>query len=291
MIAGMRIAVPKNILDRSGYDPVQLKNFERVTGIVKTRRWEGSASALAIEAARPFGQLGNLIQAVVVVTQSQDRKSPCMAMDLHGHLKLGPNVPAFDVNQSCDGLVYGIWLASKLHVTTLVVCVDMLRAREGTTDALIFSDAACAIMVQPSEQIFPPHFLTDASGVDVLKSDKDGFLCMNGGAVFDFVTKNVPPLIQKYDGLMGPFDLLAQHQPNESMMGLVEKRSGFGSRSLRSIREYGNQSMVSIATAIAANENQCIGKKILLCGYGAGWAAGVIGVKWLPYEVCKILEV
>ena len=293
MIEALTVVTPKKLLDRSSYDPNQLQSFERVTGIKKTRRWEGATTELAIRAANEhvarFGKKD--FDAVIVVTQSQDRCSPCMAIEIHKALGFPNNIPCFDMNQSCDGFIYGLWVSSELDIRRLVICVDKLRAPEGTLDNLIFSDAACAVTVNGTYNFCSPGFLSDGTGSSKLCSDEKGLLRMDGGAVYDWVTSNIPNAIKAYAEPYGPFDFLAQHQPNMSMIKLIDKRSGFEGRSLHSIEEYGNMSMVSIPMALALNEEKILGKSVLMVGYGAGWSAAVMGVDWPKQRITQIVEV
>lgn len=296
MLVNLTVCVSKNVVSRAKLDKTIVANFERVTGIKKTRHWEGNATTLAMRTAQfhgdkfPMKSGGDPIGAVICITQSPDRKSPCMAIEIHRALGLESSIPAFDVNQSCDGFIYGWWLASQLGKPVLVVCVDMLRAPTGA-DTLIFSDAACAFIVDGAKRIDPAVFLTDGTGAKHLCSNKQGLLAMDGGMVFDFATRNVPALIKDYQIRFGHYQFLAQHQPNLSMMKLIEGRTGFTGRSLHCIEEYGNCSMVSIAATLAYNEKQILDKKVLLCGYGAGWAAAIMGCRWAPFPVTQLLEI
>lgn len=294
MILSMTVAAPKAELDRSKFDRDTLARFERTTGIIRSRRWEGSTTSLAVKAAKThqkyYPEHFDDLDAIIVVTQSPDRNSPAMAAELHLELGLQPGVMVFDVNQSCDGFVYGLSLAASIG-RVLVVCVDKLRAKPGTTEELLFSDGAVAAIVEPGG-FRPERFYTDGSGAQFLSGDKDGLLCMHGGQVFDFVTSRIPKFINEYLGKYGPFDFLAQHQPNLSMMALVDKKTGFKDRSLHAIADYGNMSMCSVAAALAANEEKVLGKSVLLCGYGAGWCAAAIGIEsWPTQRICGIEEV
>lgn len=301
-IESLTIGVPKHALDRSLFvkDATQLESFEKLTGIKKTRRWHKPDSGDL------FGRVEAKIKkesicAVIYVTQSPFRLSPCCAVDVHHSLKLPSNIPVFDVNQSCDGFIYGLWLARKILMgatdqdRVLMVCFDALRFSKTPVESLIFSDAISFTVVRKEygTRNFHSHFHTNGAGASVLFAGRDGQMAMDGGKVFDFVTKNVPNQIQEYERSCLPlgFDYLCQHQANLSMMKIVDKRSGFSSKSLYSIEEYGNQSMVSIPTALAYNEQSILGKNILLAGYGAGWCTAVTGIKWSAKMVSEIIEV
>lgn len=290
MLTSLSVTVAKDLMPRNSSDAT--KNFERVTGIKKTRRWKGDTLSLASQAVRQdmgriqFHEPG----AVIFVTQSPDRNSPSMANDIARMVGLPANAPVFDVNQSCTGFIYGLWLGglvAKQTKSALVVCVDKLRAKPDSSESMIFSDAACAFMVTDEEQC---RFMTDGTGVDKLRGGEGGLLEMDGGAVFDFVTNRVPKFIKEYDE-GGLHEVLVQHQANLSMMKMVDRRSGFEGRSIHSIEEFGNMSMVSIPAAIALHESELVGKSVLLCGYGAGWSAAMASLYWPKNHICELQEV
>lgn len=298
MISSLTVVTPREVVDRSSYEQNTLRKFEEVTGIKKTRRWKGSATSLALEAALIHDArtpAGRRFDAVVVVTQSPDRKSPCMAVEIHRELMLPPDVPAFDVNQSCCGFIYGLDIARRMVPRgryALLVCVDKLRAKPGTLDELIFSDAAAVATVEGYRKpAWEVDYITDGEGAEKLCADRDGLLHMDGGAVFDFVTKAVPTMLAGYQEGQGAADFLAQHQPNLSMMRLVEKRSGFPGRALCSIEEYGNMSLCSLPAALAAEEVRILGSTVLMCAYGAGFSAAALSVDWSETPVSVIREI
>lgn len=287
MIKEMVIAVPQERMDRSWYPKDKLTDFISQTGISNTWRTTKSTKQLICSALNCMDDYK--VQAIIVVTQSPDRSCPAMAYDVANKWGCAGSIPLFDVNQACAGFVYGLYLASKIKGDVLLVAADKIRMRmdEPESNKLIFSDAAVAAIVNFDN--LPVKFMNDPSGVEFLKSNKEGLLGMNGGAVFDFVVRKVPGLIHAYEEENGKSDLMAQHQANMAMMKFVEKRSGYQLKSLHSIGTYGNMSMVSIPMAIAMNEKQALGKKILMVGYGAGWSAAVTSVRWSEKEVCRIV--
>lgn len=296
MITHLTIGVPKTLVDRSGYDKKTLEQFERVTGIKKTRRFSGSMSRLirqtlkAAVAKYPFFMCDSAAQ-VIVVTQTPDRLSPCMAMGVHQYLDLTSDVAAFDVNQSCVGFLYGLELASRSGGDTILVCVDKLRfGNPGTLDALMFSDA-CAVAYVTQSKAGGAYFDNNGLGSKHLYMRASGKMKMDGAKTFNFAVETVPPLIKTMNAAFG-YDYLCPHQANLSILNLIEKRSGFDGRMLKSIEEYGNQSMVSIPTALAYNEQDILGKSVLLCGFGAGWSAAAMGLpKWSTKPITQIVEV
>lgn len=291
MIETLSVAVAKTVMDRSAFPELQIEKFESVTGIRKTRRWEGSTMGLALKAvnADKIRILTRRPSAVIFVTQSPDRNSPAMANDIARELQLPHHIPVFDVNQSCSGFVYGVWLAEMVASKTgnvLLVCVDRLRADPDKLDSLIFSDAASACMIScdPCSEAF---FYTDGEGAEKLKGDEKGLLKMDGGAVFDFVTSQIPGFLSRFKGV----EILVQHQANLSMMKLVERRAGYSGRSVHSIEEFGNMSLVSIPAALALKEAEVLGKNVLLCGFGAGWSVAAMQMDWPVAPISRLVEV
>lgn len=292
MLEYLRVAVPRNIVDRSHLPADELAKFEKVTGILKTRRTVRSTTANFIKDALISCKMENTInrnaiEALIVVTQSPDRLSPNMAVEIHKFLGLPAHVPALDINHACDGFIVGLWAGQKLSNKTMVICVDRLRYNKTPMESLIFSDSVSIAVVNGNYQHHMDSY-TDGSKFDKLHCGLDGDMDMNGNDVFDFVTTEVPKLLRP---VSDKYDFLAPHQANESMNRILEIRSGFKGRTLYSIREYGNQSMNSVPTNLAHNESAILGKSVLMCGFGAGYTAATMSINWPHERIAKIVEV
>lgn len=292
MIEAMTVVTVKESVDRSGYDANKVKSFERITGIKHTKRTDESVLRMSLPAISDVLKKTKHIpiEAVIFITQSPDRLSPAHAVSVLEYFALPNNIPAFDVNQSCCAFIYGLFLASTLNKNTLLVCADKLRPDAGDLDNLLFSDGATAAVVTP-QGFSEFQFLNDPTGALELFSTKEGRLVINGGAVFDFTTENIPQFIQRYYHQSSPPQVLVQHQANLTMMKMIHKRSGFPGQSLTSIEQLGNMSMCSIPSAIALNEEQILNKRMLLCGYGAGWSAAQVEVTWPGKPITNIIEI
>lgn len=282
MIEVINCVVPAAVTDRWSLDRKKLADFERTTGILKTRKASCGSVAMAVRAAKTALEFTdvNKIRCLIVVTQTPDRLSPPMAVSLLEKLNLpGKHIPAFDVNQACSGYVYGLHIANAMLMMegdptarALVVTVDRLQLEGSDTEKLIFSDAATATVMSFSRH-FHATFYNDPRGQDHLYMLRSGKMHMNGNRVFEYVTENVPKMIEA----MPPADLLVQHQANILMMKLVAKKSGYEGRSLESLAEYGNASMNSIPLAICHNRDlfEDEAKSVLMAGYGAGWSVAL----------------
>lgn len=295
MIDGLFVAVPKNIVDRDKYDPVQLSQFEKVTGIKKTRRWTTSTEdtiKIAINNFKLNEGIGH-IDSVIVVTQTPSRLSPCMAMTVVQEMGFPSEVMAFDINQSCTGYIYGLHVAKSLGGRSLLVCIDQLRySGEGPDDmgALIFSDAISFTVISGyANNSLRCGYKTFARGINKLYCTIEGKMKMSGADVFDIMTKEVPPFIKL---ATAGFDaeVMVMHQANESMCDLIVRRSEFDGFVPKSINEYGNCSLNSIPVTIAANEEELLDKRCLLVGFGAGFSLAGAALQWSKSKVCQIVE-
>lgn len=282
MIESLLVAVPESIVSRERSDEVI--KFERVTGIKNTRRFNGSMSDFIQEALKHYeGPLN--FDNVIVITQTPDRFSPCMAMNVVRFLGLSSSVLAFDVNHACDGWVMGLYLANKLQGKTLLICADQLRYAPNPIEALIFSDSVTITAWEGGFNQF--HSLTDTKGIEHLYLGKSGEMYMNGNEVFDFVTTTIPDFI----GLFRKADYLVPHQANLSMNKLIETKAKYRGQTLYSIEEYGNMSMNSVPVTIAHNEDKCRGKNLLCVGFGAGFTAAGISIYYPIQSIARIVNV
>lgn len=297
MLKSLTVAVPEFVVDRTHTRAPKdhLASFERVTGIKKTRRFEGTTAEFIKKALSTANYNGALdlraIDSLIVVTQSPDRLSPCMAAEIHDYLKLPSNVPAMDLNHACDGFVLGLWAARRLGNKSLLICVDRLRYNNTPLESLIFSDACAIAVVENDGATFPVQFFTDGSNHEKLYAGLAGEMKMDGNAVFDFVTTVMPDMIGTFCEEHGLCDWLAPHQANLSMNRVLESRSGFKGRCLYSLEEYGNQSMCSIPTALAVNESKIMGQRVLMAGFGAGYTAAVGALWWPTNPICRMVIV
>ncbi len=291
MIDALVVGVPSNIVDRRLCNQRDLAEFERVTGIKKTRHYESDNTiAMVLRTIKKCGLDFKGVDGVIVVTQSPDRLSPCMAVEVHRALDLPSSAPVIDVNHACDGFIMGLYLARWFSQKTLLVCVDRLRYAPSQIESLIFSDAVSLSIVSFGDNSF--DFYTQPNIAD-LYCGLHGDMEMNGPAVFDFATTKVPPMIKNFKQKLGwPIDFLVPHQANLTMNKIIELRSGFKDKCLYSIEEYGNQSMNSIPTALAMNENKILGKNLLLCGFGAGYTAALAYLPhWSDFPISRIVEI
>ena len=284
MIESVLVGVPKDTVPRGTTEDVI--KFERVTGIKVTRRTKMNTYNMICSLIDQMPRILDVPDHLIVITQSPDQLSPCMAAEIHDYLDLPSSVISFDINHACDGWVFGVNLANKLGGRTMLICADRLRYAPNPIEALMFSDSATITMITAGMNPFKSF--TDGSKSKCLYAGLDGTMEMRGGDVFDFVTSKMPGFI---DSFMRGYDYLVPHQANLSMLKLIEMRTEYKGKTLYSIEEYGNQSMNSIPTCIAHNESKVLGKQLLAVGFGAGFTAAGIGIHWPKTPITRIVEI
>lgn len=297
MIEALYVAVPSHIESRAHINPTDLTYFEKLSGIKKTRRWVDNANGVILNAINKFdlkNRVGHL-DSVIVVTQTPSRTSPCMAMSVVSALGLPQEVMAFDINQSCTGYIYGLHIAKALTGRSLLVCIDQLTLDTSWIDELIFSDAVSFTLLNGysgASAHLRCGYKCFPEGIEHLQRGigDEPIMHMDGGKVFDWATKEVPEFIML---ATSAFDAqaLVLHQANESMMDMIVKRSKFKGLVPKSINEYGNASMNSIPITIAMHEKELLGKRLLLCGYGAGFSLAGAALGWPDKPVSQLIEI
>lgn len=313
---------------RLGGDPAQLERIRKTIGLAERRVARAGITALDLgeAAARHLNLAG--VDGLIFVTQTPDHFQPGNAALLHGRLGLPEECLAFDVNQGCSGWVYGIYLAHTLIASggchkVLVVTGDTLSRCVHPLDrasVILFGDAASATLVEASAEPCPAHFLLRHRGssanaivipsgafrepvslenLTATITDGDGNvrtrrdLAMDGGAVFNFTIRDIPPLIR--DMLeaaklaSAEVDAFVLHQANRYLVQNVAKRAKVPLELVPSgtVEAFGNVSSSSIPVALAHEvapmRSAPLTARILAAGFGVGlsWAAALLDLRQL----------
>lgn len=250
---------------------------------------------------------------VVYMTQSADYINPSTATVLQSRLGLGGeghNCIAFDVNQGCSGMPYGINVAGSLLSSAdcefaLLLCGEVTARgfhktgdqTDSHTYRYLFGDAGSAILLQKNDSEENPivvYTCTDGNRWNTITNPYSGFRhpdherqnMIDDIAVFNFSISEAPALLKQYmtDLNTSPndYDGLVLHQANLMIMKNVAKRSGFQlDKTWISIDTCGNTSSASIPLTIVKNFetiNNHETKRLLMSGYG-------IGLTWTAMEV------
>lgn len=199
----------------------------------------------------------NLIDYIILCTQSPDYFLPTTACLLQNRLGLKTSVGAIDVNQGCSGFIYSLGIAKGLIISgqasnILVLTSDTYSKYIHSNDKnnkTLFGDGAAAVLVSNKlvglkAKINSFQYGTDGSGFDKLivkngglrNNFKDNFdvyddgifvknddnLYMDGRAVFQFTNAVVPILIkeilEKENLIIEDITKFVFHQANKFML-------------------------------------------------------------------------
>lgn len=262
------------------------------------------------------------VGVLVFVTQSPDYRTPATACVLQNRLGLSESCIAFDVNQGCSGMVYGLNIACALLTNAntdnaLLLLGDIAgkKYRRNITngeinredgEAMLFGDAGAAVLLQKKEQATPLHMgmCTDGSGFKSLIQPYGQYRHhygsdaseMDGAAIFDFSISRAPELIKNLMDTIGTtseeYDCLALHQANKLIMKQIAKYAGFSKeQNLIAINQFGNTTSASIATALTKRYGKDEAGKIraMLCGYGIGLSWGAVSMEMNKKDILPLI--
>lgn len=279
-----------------------------------------TATDMAQKAAEQLFAQGvdkNIIDFVLLCTQSPDYFLPSSACILQDKLGLSKNCGAFDFNLGCSGYEYGLAVAKGLIIAGIAQNVLLLTAETYTKyihpqdkgNMTIFGDGATATLVstQGFAEIGEVVVGTDGSGAENLivrssaarnkclmhdtRSDEDGnivsgdYLYMHGGNVFNFTADVVPDMVEKLLKKSGlkqeDVALWVFHQANKYMINYLRKLLDIDKDKFYIFMEkVGNtvSSTIPIALCEARKEDRLHGN-VLLAGFGVGLSWGGVMLK------------
>ena len=282
---------------------------------------EETAADLAEKAANKLFEDGNidrnLVDFVILCTQSPDYFMPSTACVLQDRLGLRKDIGAFDFNLGCSGYVYGLAIAKGLIAGGMAENVLLLTSEtynkylhpRDKGNRTIFGDAATATLISTDGIAEICEFVlgTDGGGANnlIVKSgaarmpekqndlsfDKNGnpvssdHLYMNGAQIFVFTQRMVPKAIGdvlvKNHLEQGDIDLFVLHQANRYMLDFLRKKMAIPEdRFFVHMENVGNtvSNTIPICLVEARKENRLKGN-VLLCGFGVGYSWGAVVLK------------
>lgn len=273
------------------------------------------------------------IDALLFVSQSPDYFMPPTSNLIQGHFGLKHDMICMDINQGCAGFEIGLMQAFMLleqeSINKVVLMnADVLSPKVSIHDRNskpLIGDAAAITIVEKTtdeEDIFVAVKM-DGTGAKSLIIPAGGFrmpcseetaiehedeagnlralnnLVMQGDDVFNFVQREVPPMIQDLlerahltaDGI----DWYMFHQPNKFMLDKLAEAIGIPYEKMPSniVENFGNASGVTVPTCISYNLGGQLEREsyqMCLAGFGVGltWAAIIMKVGHLAFN--RIIE-
>ena len=273
------------------------------------------------------------IDALVLVTQSPEYFMPPTSNVIQGKLGLKQDMICMDINQGCAGFEIGLYQAFMLLEQDEINKVILLNAdvisqkvskRDRNSNPLIGDGASITIVEKSivSNKIFA-NIKMDGTSYDALIIPAGGFklpstsetgemvqdtagnfrsldnLVMKGDDVFNFVQREVPPMIEqlleKANRNKEEIDYYMFHQPNKFMLNKLADKLEIPRDKMPSnvVENFGNASGVSIPTAICFNLGERLtSESLLIClaGFGVGltWASLIVELSKLKF--CKIIN-
>jgi 3-oxoacyl-[acyl-carrier-protein] synthase-3 len=259
------------------------------------------------------------IDLLVFVSQTPDFRMPATSVILQNRLGLGHHVIAFDMNLGCSGFIYGMSviysMMERSGLRKAILLDGETRSKvyspKDRKTAFIFGDAGVAALIERNNAFGKSFFSlnSDGSKEDLIKMDAGGYRkmstpetlkekvvdeygnirseehgYMNGGDVFNFVIKEIPPDIKNIMSISATdtttIDYFLFHQANDFINSYLAKKLKLDvSKVPSTIAKYGNTSSVSIPLTIVSElKGKMNGRRLLLSGFGVGmtWASAVI---------------
>ena len=288
---------PEEIFTQCGCDP----QFQREKLGIFSRRRLGKHEKPLDVACKACEKLfaaehvsPDAIDVLLVVSQTPERLLPQSASILQDRLGMKKDgLCALDLPLGCSGFVYalsvakGLMLAEGLSSALIVTC-DCYSRIVNPADrdtASIFGDAATATLIRDAHILGKTHFGTDGSGATHLWLRDNGFLYMNGRAVFNFMMRRVAPSIkeclQKNTLSQGDIDFFLLHQPSKFLLDTIKEKLQLPDDKVpMRIAQCANTVSSSIPLLLEELQETVglSGKKLLLSGFGVGfsWATTVV---------------
>lgn len=273
------------------------------------------------------------IDALLFVSQSPDYFMPPTSNIIQGHFKLKHDMICLDINQGCAGFEIGLieafMLLEQKNINKVVLMnADVLSPKVSDQDRNskpLIGDAAAITIVEKSEEpnVIHANVKMDGSGALSLNIPAGGFripstpetakmeadssgnirskdnLVMQGDDVFNFVQREVPPMIEHLMEQSGvsknDVDWYLFHQPNKFMLHkLAEKLDiPFEKMPANIVENFGNASGVTVPTNISYNLGNSIvdgSAKVCMAGFGVGltWASVYMEIGKLMFN--RIIE-
>ena len=273
---------------------------------------------LAIRAARQALDQAGLapqdLDFVVTATNLPEMPIPGSSPFICEGLKIGKDLPFFDLIAGCTGFVYGLTVAEGLikagrHENVLVVGFEALSRFTDWKDrstCVLFGDGAGAAVVRPMPNdrgILASCLSGDSSQWHLLRMEGGGikypaspqtlerrmhFLKMEGGGVFKsavlMMERTTRQALEEAGLTKEEVDWVVPHQANYRILKAFSDRFGIPmEKIIVNIDRYGNTSTASIPIALVeaqADGRIRPGDVVVLNAFGAGVTYGAVVLRW-----------
>jgi len=323
-IAGVASCVPPRVVDNTEFERRFGDGAAEVTKMtgVKLRHYAepGVATSDLCEKAgvhllEKLGWDRDSVDGIIFVSQSPDLLLPATACIVQARMGLRTGIIAYDVSLGCSGYPYGLWQAMMMvqtgAVRRLLLMVGDISTRcidaNDRSTAMLFGDAGTVTAIEasddPSDTAFfvlgsdgrgaanlmiPRSRQRNPDAVGKLEGRDLDALYMDGGEIFNFTLKSVPPLIRETMEWAGEsvesYDSFLLHQANTFMINHIAKKAKLPKdRVPINMDRFGNTSSATIPLLMTTDVSDQLkaGRcKLGMFGFGVGysWAAASIDV-------------
>lgn len=287
----------KELSDLFGFD---LEFIEQKIGVEKLySSTKNSSTQLGMSALEKllvrYAGLKDEIELLVVCTQTPDYQLPQVSSQIQANCNLPNSIIAFDISLGCSGFVYGISIVEsmmknlglkKAVLITTESYSHIIDNNDRNTKCL-FSDASAATLISNNAKLVSGYssFGSDGSMFESLivsPAINDGYLHMDGRAIFNFTSLEIPKEIKKVcnlnDILLSDINYFVLHQASSYVIQSIAKRTGLQGdiRFIDYLDIFGNtvSSSIPIALKKLMNENGLVNQNILISGFGVGLSWG-----------------
>lgn len=269
-----------------------------------------TATSLSVAAAKAAVQDAGIdvhdVDRIICSTLRGDWFTPAQACAVGEGL--GIDVPAFDINAACSGLMYAFETADAMITsgqaeTILIVTVEILSRLTDWKDratCVLFGDGASALVVRKGEGLLATHIACKCNTTTIFGPSIGGdspfidetypasVLHMNGQETYRFAVgtmiKEIETVLSKAGLATADVDWFLPHQANLRIIDAAASRMGIAKEKiLTNIERYGNVSSTSIGILL----DECAkkgtfrrGDKLLAVAFGAGLTSGAVLLEW-----------
>ena len=304
-ICGTGAYIPEKILDNEALSKLVDTSDEWIrsrTGI-RRRHIAGEKETVAFmagEAAKAALQNakvnGSAVELILAATMSAEEAMPGVAARVQQTIG-AKGAASFDINSACTGFLAALntaqtYIKAGIYKTVLVVGAEKLSSLVDWNDrnsCILFGDGAGAVVLKADpEGLYVQVSHSEGEKGQALTAPKNGFLQMDGRAVFEFAVSRVPEVIREVLKKAGiekeEVDFYLLHQANRRIISAAVKRLGLEEeRFPMNMEEYGNTSAASIPILLYEENRRGKLKKdslLVLSGFGGGLTYGASLLRW-----------
>ena len=298
-ICGTGAYIPEKILDNEALSKLVDTSDEWIRSRTGIRRrhiagekenvafMAGEAAKAALQNAKVNG---SAVELILAATMSAEEAMPGVAARVQQTIG-AKGAASFDINSACTGFLAALntaqtYIEAGIYKTVLVVGAEKLSSLVDWNDrnsCILFGDGAGAVVLKADpEGLYVQVSHSEGEKGQALTAPKNGFLQMDGRAVFEFAVSRVPEVIREVLKKAGiekeEVDFYLLHQANRRIISAAVKRLGLEEeRFPMNMEEYGNTSAASIPILLYEENRRGKLKKdslLVLSGFGGGLTYG-----------------